>query len=78
MLVCLVTMACCGDVRRKAPMNFIFLGLFTLAESFLLGCAVATFRAQEILLLSSIITIITFSFNDNQHDDLDGRRNKVS
>uniref|UniRef100_R4G390 Putative n-methyl-d-aspartate receptor glutamate-binding subunit n=1 Tax=Rhodnius prolixus TaxID=13249 RepID=R4G390_RHOPR len=59
MLVCLITMACCGDVRRKAPMNFIFLGLFTLAESFLLGCAVATFRAEEVMLAVGICTVVT-------------------
>ncbi|EDS39171.1 conserved hypothetical protein [Culex quinquefasciatus] len=41
MLVTLISMACCGSVRRKAPMNFIFLTLFTLAQSFLLGITTA-------------------------------------
>ncbi|KAK9502475.1 hypothetical protein O3M35_011249 [Rhynocoris fuscipes] len=59
MLVCLITMACCGDVRRKAPMNFIFLGLFTLAESFLLGCAVAAFKADEVMFAVGICTVVT-------------------
>ena len=29
MLVCLIAMACCESVRRKAPTNFIFLFIFT-------------------------------------------------
>lgn len=35
--VLLICMACCSSVRRKAPMNFVFLGIFTAAEGFLLG-----------------------------------------
>jgi protein lifeguard len=35
--VCLIAMACCESVRRTSPMNFIFLGIFTVAQSFLLG-----------------------------------------
>jgi len=27
--VCMISMACCEGVRRKAPMNYIFLGIFT-------------------------------------------------
>ena len=27
--VCMITLACCEGVRRKTPLNFIFLGLFT-------------------------------------------------
>ena len=34
--------------RRKTPHNFIFLGLFTVAEGFLLGCVVATYRTDEV------------------------------
>ena len=29
MFVCLISLACCESVRRKAPTNFIFLALFT-------------------------------------------------
>ncbi|BET03229.1 glutamate NMDA receptor-associated protein 1-like [Nesidiocoris tenuis] len=59
MFVCLITMSCCGDVRRKAPMNMVFLGLFTVAESFLLGCATINFRANEVLLAVGICAIVT-------------------
>ena len=40
--------ACCTSVRRKAPMNFIFLGLFTAAQSFLLGTAASSFQREEV------------------------------
>lgn len=35
--VVMMAMACCTSLRRQAPMNFIFLGIFTLAEGLLLG-----------------------------------------
>lgn len=53
MLVTMISMACCTNVRRKAPMNFIFLGLFTLAQSFLLGTISARFNVQEVRILRS-------------------------
>ena len=36
-LVCIISLACCSDVRRKFPINFIFLGIFTLCEGLMLG-----------------------------------------
>jgi FtsH-binding integral membrane protein len=48
MIVCLIVMACCGDVRRKAPMNFVFLFLFTLAEGFMLGVAASTYDTDAV------------------------------
>lgn len=58
MIVCLITMACCGDVRRKAPMNFIFLGLFTFAEAFMLGMAASNFDQSAVLISVGITTAI--------------------
>lgn len=37
LFVTMISMACCESVRRTSPTNFIFLGLFTCAQSFLLG-----------------------------------------
>lgn len=48
LLVTMISMACCEGVRRKTPMNFIFLGLFTLAESFLLGVSASRFAPTEV------------------------------
>lgn len=47
-IVLLICMACCTNVRRKAPMNFIFLFLFTLAEAFLLSVAASTYDSKEV------------------------------
>ncbi|XP_053675916.1 protein lifeguard 1-like [Anopheles nili] len=58
MVVTLISMACCGDVRRKAPMNFIFLTLFTLAQAFLLGVTTANFSSQEVMLAVGITAAV--------------------
>lgn len=62
MIVTLISMACCTNVRRKAPMNFIFLGLFTLAESFLLAMASSTYNSEEVkyVLIYNLIQIYPY------------------
>lgn len=52
---CIIVLACCGDVRRKSPGNFICLGVFTLCESFMLG-TIATFYDTEAVLIAVGIT----------------------
>ncbi|KAL0124621.1 hypothetical protein PUN28_006461 [Cardiocondyla obscurior] len=47
--VLLICMTCCTSVRRKAPMNFVFLFLFTLAEGFLLSVAASTYDSKEVM-----------------------------
>ncbi|XP_044582744.1 protein lifeguard 1 isoform X2 [Cotesia glomerata] len=61
MLVSLICMACCTNVRRKAPMNFIFLFIFTSAESFLLGTLSSRYESQEVILAVGITAAICFS-----------------
>lgn len=58
MLVTMLSMACCEGVRRKAPMNVIFLGLFTFAMSFMLGISTARFNSQEVLLAVGITAAV--------------------
>jgi FtsH-binding integral membrane protein len=53
-IICILSMACCGEVRRKAPMNFIFLGIFTLAESFMLGIVTTVYKAEAVLMAVGI------------------------
>jgi len=60
-LIALITLTCCPDVRRKTPHNFIFLGLFTVAEGFLLGCVVATYRTDEVLMAVGICAAVTLA-----------------
>ena len=47
-IVLLISMACCSSVRRKAPMNIIFLGIFTIAEAFLLGAISSSYKSEEV------------------------------
>ena len=59
MLVSLISLACCEGIRRKTPHNFIFLGLFTLAEGFMLGTVTARYRADEVLMAVGVCAAIT-------------------
>lgn len=54
MLVAMIALACCGEVRRKAPMNFILLALFTFAEAFLLAIATSRYDADAVLMAVGI------------------------
>merc|ERR1719187_2737263 len=58
MFVSLITLACCEGVRRKTPHNFIFLGLFTCAEGFMLGTVTSTYDANEVLMAVGVCAAI--------------------
>lgn len=58
LIVTMISMACCEGVRRKTPMNFIFLFLFTLAESFLLGMIAGQYRANEVIMAVGITAAV--------------------
>lgn len=53
-IVTMIAMACCESVRRNSPMNFIFLSLFTVAESFLLGCISAVYDPDLVMMAVGI------------------------
>lgn len=57
-IVLIISMACCTNVRRKAPMNYIFLFLFTLAEGFVLATAASTYQVEEVLLAVGITAAV--------------------
>lgn len=61
MIVTLISMACCTNVRRTAPTNFIFLGLFTMAQGFMLGCTTIVYRGDEVMLAVAITAVVCFS-----------------
>lgn len=48
LFVTLIAMACCEGVRRSFPTNFIFLGLFTLAQTFMLGMMTSRVPADTV------------------------------
>lgn len=61
LFVTLIALACCEGLRRKSPMNFVLLFMFTLAQSFMLGVMSANFEIMEVLLAIGITAVITFS-----------------
>ncbi|XP_054738608.1 protein lifeguard 1 isoform X1 [Anastrepha obliqua] len=58
LLVTMICMACCEGVRRKTPLNFIFLLIFTLAESFLLGIVATYYGSSEVMLAVGITAAV--------------------
>ncbi|XP_026841019.1 protein lifeguard 1 isoform X2 [Drosophila persimilis] len=59
LIVTMISMACCESVRRKTPLNFIFLFLFTIAESFLLGMVAGQYEANEVLMAVGITAAVS-------------------
>eukprot|EP00126_Sphaerothecum_destruens_P012493 Sdes_comp21411_c0_seq1m20043 len=56
--VCLIVLACGGDIRKKSPYNIIFLGIFTLCEGYLIG-AISTFYSANEVAVALGLTMIT-------------------
>lgn len=56
--VLMIAMACCDNVRRTFPLNFICLFLFTFVESFLLGVVSSTYEANEVMWAAGICAFI--------------------
>lgn len=59
-IVTMIALACCESVRRTSPMNFIFLGIFTLAQSFLLGCSSAVYDPDLVLMAVGLTAAVSF------------------
>lgn len=58
--VTLIVLACCENVRRSFPMNMIFLGIFTLCESILLGAVTSHYDEVSVLLAVGITAGVCF------------------
>lgn len=63
MLVTMLSMICCEHVRRQTPTNFIFLGIFTLAESFLLAVSTSCFAPGDVMLAVGITATICLALS---------------
>lgn len=59
-IVTMIAMACCESVRRNSPINFIFLALFTLAESFILGCTSVQYDPDIVVMAVGITAAVSF------------------
>ena len=53
-------MACCEGVRRKSPGNMICLGIFTLAEGFMIGIVISFYKAQDVFIALGICVVVVF------------------
>ncbi|XP_022114008.2 protein lifeguard 2 [Pieris rapae] len=56
--VTIIAMACCESARRKAPNNFIFLFIFTVAMSIPLGFVSSRFQVKEVFIALGVTATI--------------------
>jgi len=54
-----IILACCGEIRRKTPHNFIFLGLFTACWSVMMGTTTAFYDVDAILIAVGCTAAVT-------------------
>ncbi|XP_060857753.1 protein lifeguard 1 [Metopolophium dirhodum] len=57
----LIALACCENVRRKSPLNYILLFVFTLSKSFLLAVSVSLYYPEQVLLALGLTILICFA-----------------
>ncbi|XP_034408998.1 protein lifeguard 1 [Cyclopterus lumpus] len=60
-IVLIVALSCCGNLRRQVPLNFIALSLFTLAEGLMLGAATVYFNAEAVLWAVGATALVSFA-----------------
>ncbi|XP_016074280.1 PREDICTED: LOW QUALITY PROTEIN: bax inhibitor 1-like [Miniopterus natalensis] len=59
--VVLIVLACCGNLRRQVPANYILLGLFTVLQGLLLGAVAVFYNAEEVLWATAATALVTLS-----------------
>ncbi|KAL4229473.1 hypothetical protein ACF0H5_012511 [Mactra antiquata] len=57
--VLLIALACCPNVRRSFPTNFILLGLFTILEAFMLGVVSSHYETDAVLMAAGITAVVS-------------------
>uniref|UniRef100_A0A8C0XWX0 Uncharacterized protein n=1 Tax=Castor canadensis TaxID=51338 RepID=A0A8C0XWX0_CASCN len=55
----LIILACCGNLCRQVPANYILLAFFTLLEALLLGTVSVFYKAEEVLWATAATTLVT-------------------
>jgi FtsH-binding integral membrane protein len=56
---CLLTLTCCSHQARVYPNNYVFLGIFTIAESVMLGVVCAAYALDSILIAVGMTAMLT-------------------
>ncbi|XP_044001569.1 protein lifeguard 1-like [Aphidius gifuensis] len=59
-IVTLISISCCSNIRRKTPMNYIFLFIFTGAYGFFIGVISSLYSGDKILLVFGITIVLCF------------------
>ncbi|XP_051709305.1 protein lifeguard 2 isoform X2 [Oryctolagus cuniculus] len=57
----LIILACCGNLRRQVPANYILLGFFTFLQGLLLGAVSVYYKAEEVLWATAATTLVTLA-----------------
>ena len=58
-LVVLIALACCESVRRRYPLNIVFLAIFTLCEGVVLGVVAGVYEVDAVLIAVGITAAVT-------------------
>ncbi|KAF7669257.1 hypothetical protein LDENG_00218000 [Lucifuga dentata] len=62
-IVLIVALSCCDNLRRQVPLNFIALGLFTVAEGLMLASVTVFFEAEAVLWAMGATALVSFSMS---------------
>lgn len=62
-MVLVVALSCCDNLRRQVPLNFFALGLFTVAEGLMLGSVAAYFDAEAVLWAIGATALVSFALS---------------
>merc|ERR1711904_470638 len=57
----MVGLLCCGDMHRRFPQNYILLGIFTVAESYMVGTATLMYDTETVLQAVGITAATTMA-----------------
>ncbi|XP_041371843.1 protein lifeguard 1-like [Gigantopelta aegis] len=60
-IVTLIVLACCPEVRRNYPINFILLAVFTVCEGFLLGTVASHYDEDTVLIAVGVTAVVCLS-----------------
>ncbi|XP_053570009.1 protein lifeguard 1 [Bombina bombina] len=58
-LLLVLVFSCCDSIRRKVPLNFIFLGIFTVIEGCMLGAISALYDADAVMWAAGATIFVT-------------------
>lgn len=61
-LVTIISLSCCEGVRRTSPSNLVFLSLFTIGESIMVGYCTLQYDADTVKLFTVLIFYIPLYF----------------